>query len=134
VLVLSVWDWGLTSVALAVGKEVFSEDAKGVLDLFERVQSETQDMHAAWARVCRVLGRDFLPWLDIVMTPLLASAALEPDFALVEDLASPDEGWQFLDGPGGKRIGINTSGLEEKYTAVSMLALYIRGIILRCYF
>jgi hypothetical protein len=44
---------------------------------------------------------------------------------------SPDianDEWQYLAAPDGQRIGINTSVFEDKYTAVSMLALYIGGM------
>ena len=39
---------------------------------------------AAWARICKILGSDFAPYLDIVMPPLLRSAQIKPDFAILE--------------------------------------------------
>lgn len=33
----------------------------------------------AGARLCKALGPEFLPYLNIVMPPLLKTAALEPD-------------------------------------------------------
>lgn len=33
----------------------------------------------AWARLCKCLGKDFLPYMGVVMPPLLQSAQLKPD-------------------------------------------------------
>lgn len=33
----------------------------------------------AWARLCKCLGQDFLPYMSVVMPPLLQSAQLKPD-------------------------------------------------------
>ena len=73
-------------IGLAVGKEMFMQDALDVM----RTLKETQDsmsaddpnttyMLSSWARICQILGQDFLPYLDIVMPPLLASAKLKPE-------------------------------------------------------
>lgn len=77
---------------MAVGKEVFLPDAEVLLNIFRNIQeSITQPddpqspfLLAAWARVCKVLGSDFTPYLDYVMGSLLASASLKPDFALID--------------------------------------------------
>ncbi|KAG0008239.1 hypothetical protein BGZ80_003661, partial [Entomortierella chlamydospora] len=128
-------------IALAVGKEVFAPHAQEFIKLLVQTQSsivETDDPQAsyilaAWARICKVLGRDFVPYLDIVMPPLLASAKLKPDFAVVDpddDLESKypaDEGWEFV-GVNGQQIGIKTTILEEKCTAVEMLICYAREL------
>jgi len=39
----------------------------------------------AWARVCKALGQEFVPYLDVVMPPLLRSAALNPDLTVQGD-------------------------------------------------
>ncbi|KAF9103746.1 hypothetical protein BGX27_010397 [Mortierella sp. AM989] len=128
-------------IALAVGKEVFAPHAQEFIKLLVQTQSsivETDDPQAsyilaAWARVCKVLGRDFVPYLDIVMPPLLASAQLKPDFAILDpedDLESKypsDEDWEFV-GVNGQQIGIKTTVLEEKCTAVEMLICYAREL------
>ena len=36
-------------------------------------------MLQAWARLCKCLGQDFLPYMSVVMPPLLQSAQLKPD-------------------------------------------------------
>ncbi|KAF9415626.1 hypothetical protein BGZ76_004776, partial [Entomortierella beljakovae] len=128
-------------IALAVGKETFAPHAQEFIKLLVQTQSsivETDDPQAsyilaAWARVCKVLGRDFVPYLDIVMPPLLVSAQLKPDFAVVDpedDLESKypaEEDWEFI-GVDGQQIGIKTTVLEEKCTAVEMLICYAREL------
>jgi len=36
----------------------------------------------AWARLCKCLGQDFLPYMEFVMPPLLQSASLKPDVTI----------------------------------------------------
>ena len=36
----------------------------------------------AWARLCKCLGQDFLPYMSFVMPPLLQSAQLKPDVTI----------------------------------------------------
>ncbi|KAF9394692.1 hypothetical protein CPC16_010607 [Podila verticillata] len=128
-------------IALAVGKEVFAPHAQEFIQLLVQTQASVTEaddpqvsyLLAAWARVCKVLGRDFVPYLDIVMPPLLASAQLKPDFAVldpeddVESKYSAEDGWEFV-GVDGQQIGIKTTVLEEKCTAVEMLICYAREL------
>lgn len=52
----------------------------------------------AWARLCKCLGQDFLPYMSVVMPPLLQSAQLKPDVTITsadsdnENDDSDDEG------------------------------------------
>lgn len=39
-------------------------------------------MLQAWARLCKCLGQDFLPYMRVVMPPLLLSAQLKPDVTI----------------------------------------------------
>ncbi|KAF9969006.1 hypothetical protein BGZ65_012375, partial [Modicella reniformis] len=60
-------------IALAVGKEVFAPHAQEFIQLLVQTQTSVTEaddpqvsyLLAAWARVCKVLGRDFVPYLDI---------------------------------------------------------------------
>lgn len=45
----------------------------------------------AWARLCKCLGQEFLPYMSVVMPPLLRSAQLKPDVTIM-DADSEDEG------------------------------------------
>ncbi|KAL7751650.1 importin subunit beta-3 [Sorochytrium milnesiophthora] len=127
-------------IAMAVGKEVIQQDAHEFLNLLMEIQKVATDpddpqvsylLHA-WARMCQVMGTDFLPYLSVVMPPLLHSAALKPDVAMLdleEDLEDypTEEGWEFttID---GQRMGIKTTTLDEKCTAVEMLICYARSL------
>ncbi|CAO3670398.1 hypothetical protein G6F70_006836 [Rhizopus microsporus] len=129
-------------IGLAVGKEVFSPYTVDFLNLLAEIQQSVVDdddtmttyLLAAWARMCKMMGQDFLPYLPNIMPPLLASAKLTPEFTFVdfeeEDVESKypsEEGWEFV-GINGQQIGIKTSVLEEKSTAVEMLVSYARDL------
>ncbi|KAF9926818.1 hypothetical protein FBU30_003672 [Linnemannia zychae] len=128
-------------IALAVGKEIFAPHAQEFIKLLVKTQTslveaddpQTSYLLAAWARVCKVLGPDFVPYLDIVMPPLLTSARLKPDLAILdpeEDIDSKysaEDGWEFV-GVDGQQIGIKTTVLEEKCTAIEMLICYAREL------
>ncbi|CAA2970342.1 importin-5-like [Olea europaea subsp. europaea] len=127
----------ISLVGMAVGKEKFKEDAKQVMEVLMSLQGsqmETDDpttsyMLQAWARLCKCLGQDFLPYMSVVMPPLLQSAQLKPDVTITsadsdnEIDESDDESMETIT-LGDKRIGIKTSVLEEKATACNMLCCY----------
>jgi HEAT repeat protein len=128
-------------IALAVGKEVFAPFTQDFISLLiEGQQSVTESddpqtsyLLASWARMCKVLGPDFLPYLPVIMPPLLQSAQLKPDFAVLdpdedaETNYSAEDGWEFV-GVDGQQVGIKTTVLEEKCTAVEMLICYAREL------
>lgn len=123
----------ISLIGVAVGKEKFAPDAKEIMELMIRTQSSNLEpddpqvsfLLQSWARICRCLGQDFVPYLPHVMPPLLASAKLQPDVKIrdADDDTESQEGWDFIP-VGDKRIGINTSSLEEKATACNMLYCY----------
>ena len=39
-------------------------------------------MLQAWARLCKCLGQDFIPYMSVVMPPLIQSAQLKPDVTI----------------------------------------------------
>ena len=41
-------------------------------------------MIAAWARMCRILGKDFEQYLPLVMGPVLRAAALKPEVTMLD--------------------------------------------------
>jgi hypothetical protein len=127
----------ISLVGMAVGKEKFRDDAKQVMEVLmslQGTQMENDDpttsyMLQAWARLCKCLGQDFLPYMSVVMPPLLQSAQLKPDVIITsadsdnEIDESDDESMETIT-LGDKRIGIKTSVLEEKATACNMLCCY----------
>ncbi|KAF7819275.1 importin-5-like [Senna tora] len=123
-------------VGMAVGKDKFREDAKQVMDFLmslQQSQLESDDptasyMLQAWARFCKCLGQDFLPYMNIVMPPLLQSAQLSPDVTITSadsdtEIDEDDDSIETIT-LGDKRIGIKTSVLEEKATACNLLCCY----------
>nr|AAX95644.1 HEAT repeat, putative [Oryza sativa Japonica Group] len=127
----------ISLVGMAVGKQKFKDDAKQVMEVLMTLQGSqmeaddpiTSYMLQAWARLCKCLGQDFLPYMNVVMPPLLQSAQLKPDVSVTsagpedENGESDDEGVETIT-LGDKRIGIRTSLLEEKATACNMLCCY----------
>uniref|UniRef100_A0A6U4TJI8 TOG domain-containing protein n=1 Tax=Hemiselmis andersenii TaxID=464988 RepID=A0A6U4TJI8_HEMAN len=126
-------------IGLAVGKEVFVADARDVMDEFMATQSQTMDpddpqasyLLQAWGRLAKALGHDFIPYLSVVMPPLLKSADVKPDVQIAEDddEDNEEEGIatvivQGEDGESSKKMAIKTSALEEKATACNMLVCY----------
>ncbi|KHG13024.1 Importin-5 [Gossypium arboreum] len=135
----------ISLVGMAVGKEKFRDDAKQVMEVLMSLQGsqmETDDpttsyMLQAWARLCKCLGQDFLPYMSVVMPPLLQSAQLKPDVTITSadsdnDIEDSDDESKIIlvlhsmetITLGDKRIGIKTSVLEEKATACNMLCCY----------
>nr|CAB3493578.1 unnamed protein product [Digitaria exilis] len=127
----------ISLVGMAVGKQKFKDDAKHVMEVLMTLQGSqmeaddpiTSYMLQAWARLCKCLGQDFLPYMSVVMPPLLQSAQLKPDVSVTS--AGPEDGNGESDDEGvetitlgDKRIGIRTSLLEEKATACNMLCCY----------
>ena len=128
----------ISLVGMAVGKEKFGQDAKEVMDVLMNLQNSPMEnddpmisyMLQAWARLCKCLGQDFLPYMSIVMPPLLHSSQLKPDVTIIdvddavdESIDSDDDSVETIT-IGDKRIGIRTSVLEEKATACNMLCCY----------
>ncbi|KAM1114758.1 hypothetical protein PS1_005428 [Malus domestica] len=128
-------------VGMAVGKEKFREDAKQVMEVLMALQGShmekddptTSYMLQAWARLCMCLGQDFLPYMSVVMPPLLQSAQLKPDVTITSaddenDIDDSDDDSMETITLGDKRIAIKISVLEEKATACNMLCCYADGL------
>ena len=41
-------------------------------------------MISAWARMCKILGKEFQQYLPLVMGPVLKAASLKPEVALID--------------------------------------------------
>ncbi|KAJ5294758.1 hypothetical protein PENANT_c014G03055 [Penicillium antarcticum] len=125
-----------TLIALAVGKEKMGQDALNLVQILGNIQQnivdaddpQSQYLLHCWGRMCRVLGRDFVPYLPGVMPPLLTVAAAKADIQLLDDedqieQVEQDEGWELVPLK-GKIIGIKTSALEDKNTAIELITIY----------
>eukprot|EP01118_Nematostelium_gracile_P003268 TRINITY_DN1371_c0_g1_i5.p1 TRINITY_DN1371_c0_g1~~TRINITY_DN1371_c0_g1_i5.p1 ORF type:complete len:1087 (+),score=330.68 TRINITY_DN1371_c0_g1_i5:98-3358(+) len=120
----------ITLIGVAVGRDVFAPDANSIMEMILQIQNSNDDTQGslllqAWSRICRCLGKDFVQYLQYVMPPLLKSAKINPDVVVRDDDQDVEqEGWDFIP-IGDKRIGINTSALEEKSTACSQIYSYV---------
>lgn len=124
-----------TLIALAVGKEKMGPQALELVQILGNIQqgiTDADDPQASyllhcWGRMCRVLDKDFVPYLPGVMPPLLEIASAKADVQLLDPddqlTAVEDEGWELVP-LRGKMIGIKTAALDEKNTAIELLTIY----------
>ncbi|KLJ07926.1 hypothetical protein EMPG_16596 [Blastomyces silverae] len=125
-----------TLIALAVGKEKMGQDALTLVQLLGKIQQNITDaddpqssylLHC-WGRMCRVLKQDFTPYLPGVMPPLLLVASAKADVQILDDeeqlrQVEQDVGWELVPLK-DKIIGIRTSALEDKNTAIELITIY----------
>ncbi|KAI5269261.1 Importin-5 [Manis pentadactyla] len=131
----------ISLIGLAVGKEKFMQDASEVMQLLLKTQTDFSDMEdddpqisymiSAWARMCKILGKEFQQYLPVVMGPLMKTASIKPEVALLDtqdmENMSDDDGWEFVNLGDQQSFGIKTAGLEEKSTACQMLCIEVMG-------
>lgn len=41
-------------------------------------------MISAWARICKIIGPDFVAYLPFVVQPLIQAASIKPEIAIVD--------------------------------------------------
>ncbi|ETE66899.1 Importin-5 [Ophiophagus hannah] len=129
----------ISLIGLAVGKE---KDASDVMQLLLKTQTDFNDLEdddpqisymiSAWARMCKILGKEFQQYLPVVMGPLMKTASIKPEVALLDtqdmENMSDDDGWEFVNLGDQQSFGIKTAGLEEKATACQMLVCYAKEL------
>ncbi|GFG38740.1 hypothetical protein Cfor_07043, partial [Coptotermes formosanus] len=127
-------------IGLAVGAEKFMHDASEVMDMLLKTQTgdlqdddpQTSYLISAWARICKILGKQFEQYLPLVMGPVMKAASMKPEVALLnnEDMKDIEEDvdWQFVSLGEQQNFGIRTSGLEDKASACEMLVCYAREL------
>lgn len=125
----------ITLVGMAVGRDRFRSDAQEVCGYMLKLQAASLDsddpihsyMISAWTRMCKILGQEFQPYMDMVMPKLLEVAAFKPD---VQFLDAADEHEAGSDDEvevvplGNKKLVIKTSMIDEKANACSMISCY----------
>ena len=127
----------VSMIGIGVGKERFFDDAVEIMQLMMSIQA--QDMSPddpqarffmqAWSRMAQILGRDFVPYLETIMPPILEAARIKPEFSLTDadELTDIQVGWQTIV-LGSTRVQIRTSTLEDKATACRMLVCLARDL------
>ncbi|XP_069496567.1 importin-5 [Ambystoma mexicanum] len=132
----------ISLIGLAVGKDKFMQDASDVMQLLLKTQTDFSDLEdddpqisymiSAWARMCKILGKEFQQYLPVVMGPLMKTASIKPEVALLDtqdmESMSDDDGWEFVNLGDQQSFGIKTAGLEEKATACQMLVCYAKEL------
>lgn len=128
-------------IGLAVGPEKFMSDASDVMDMLLKTHTEgdlpdddpqTSYLISAWARICKILGKQFEQYLPLVMGPVMRTAAMKPEVALLDndevEVVESDADWQFVNLGEQQNFGIRTAGLEDKASACEMLVCYAREL------
>ncbi|KAK4736398.1 hypothetical protein R3W88_000095 [Solanum pinnatisectum] len=110
-------------VMMAVGKDNFGDDAKQTDD------RTTVYILKAWARFRECLGKDFLPYMSVVMPPLLQSVRRKLDVTIyfADSESDDDERMPFIT-LRSLRCGIKTSVIEEKTIACQLLRDYVHDL------
>lgn len=124
-----------TLIALAVGKEKFAPHLRDVIQLLGHIQQTSVDeddpvreyLEQAWGRICRIIGKDFLPYLPEVLPPLLLAARATQDISLLEEEQVEEfnlnEEWDIIN-VSGKLIAVHTAALDDKVNAMDLLRTY----------
>lgn len=124
-----------TLIALAVGKDKFSDHSQELINLLVLYQNNgIQDddpiktyLEHGWSRICRILREDFVPLLPIVLPPLIETAKATQDVSLIEEEEAANF-QQYVDWDvvqiQGKHIAIHTSILDDKVSAMELLQVY----------
>merc|ERR1712203_1264648 len=133
----------ISLIGLAVGPEKFTADAAEVMEMLLKTQTGEQEMSdddpqmsymiSAWARICKILGPRFAPYLPVVMPTIMKAANLKPEVALLDNdeltgIDNDADDWQFVSLGEQQNFGIKTAGLEDKATACQMLVCYAREL------
>ena len=103
-----------------------------IANIVDADDPQSQYLLHCWGRMCRVLGSDFVPYLAGVMPPLMTLASAKADIQLLDDEESianvqRKEGWELVPLK-GKVIGIRTSTLEDKHTAIELIVIYAQQL------
>ncbi|KAL6943318.1 hypothetical protein ACO0RG_002311 [Hanseniaspora osmophila] len=133
-----------TLIALAVGKQKFSTYSQELIDCFIRYQKDdemknddpiTSYLEHSWSRLCRLMREDFIPFLPIVLPPLIETAKASQDVTLIEEEEADNyqqyNEWDVVQIQ-GKHIAIHTSILDDKVSAMELIQIY--ASVLRNYF
>ncbi|RCN53695.1 hypothetical protein ANCCAN_00189, partial [Ancylostoma caninum] len=126
----------LSLIGEAVGREKFREDGLAVVELFkDQIPNMSSDDPLYWyivdslSRICKVLGREFAPYLPLIMGSVVEMASYIPQVAVFakDELRQKDPLWCYRK-KGNKTYGICTAGLGQKADACSWLAHYAANL------
>ncbi|VDM75522.1 unnamed protein product [Strongylus vulgaris] len=82
----------LSLIGVAVGKDKFRDDALAIMNLLkDQMPTLSSDdpqcsyMICSWTRICKVLGKEFAPYLPLIMGTVLQTASYKPEVAVVDE-------------------------------------------------
>ena len=86
---------------------------------------------SSWLRLAQLMGRDFAPWLPVILPSLLHTAGSKVVFTEIPEDNDDEEGESELIPAArvnGRNVGINTSSLAEKASALESLGSLISAV------
>lgn len=86
---------------------------------------------SAWLRMAQLMGREFGPWLPVILPSLLHTAGSKVVFTEIPEDNEDEEGESELIPAArvnGRNVGINTSSLTEKASALESLGSLITAV------
>ncbi|GME78129.1 unnamed protein product [Ambrosiozyma monospora] len=124
-----------TLIAVAVGTEKFQTTAHDMVTMLAHLQGTiTGDddplktyLEQGWNRICKLVGKDFVPYLPTVLPPLLEAAKATQDISVVDDEEvdelNMNEDYEVIK-LSGKHIAVHTAVLDDKAAAIDLLKTY----------
>jgi hypothetical protein len=135
----------ISIIGVAVGKQKFGPDALQVMETMTIVQNQTKladddpqrsYMLQAWARICKCLGQDFVPFLEHVMPSLLEACDIQAEKVVGDDqeeIELDEEEEALAIDSSGKHVVIKTALLEDKAMACQMMKCIVHDIKEGCF-
>ncbi|RCN53692.1 HEAT repeat protein [Ancylostoma caninum] len=126
----------LSLIGEAVGREKFRKDGLAVVELFkDQIPNMSADdplyfyIIGGWSRICRVLGKEFAPYLPLIMGSVVEMASYRPRVAVFaeDELQEKNPLWLYHKN-GNKTYGVCSVVLEKKADACSWLAHYAAAL------
>eukprot|EP01006_Ploeotia_vitrea_P050864 TRINITY_DN67507_c7_g5_i1.p1 TRINITY_DN67507_c7_g5~~TRINITY_DN67507_c7_g5_i1.p1 ORF type:complete len:1090 (-),score=172.10 TRINITY_DN67507_c7_g5_i1:1283-4510(-) len=133
----------LSQTVMAVGKDTFSPDAREVLEIFQRLQGENLvsddplagELGRSWGRLAAVMKEDFVPFIQLVVPPLVERFIDESKDMSVSEATGEEEDEEGVEriamnikGLANLNICINTSAVEEKADACETLRIILDAV------
>ncbi|KJE88836.1 hypothetical protein CAOG_00415 [Capsaspora owczarzaki ATCC 30864] len=128
----------ITLIGLAVGKDIFQQDAAEVMSILVAQPLSVEDPQlpyvlTAATRICKVLRKDFIVYLDAIWPALIAAASIQPELMVFEE--DDPKAADFENRPGWESarldsqiVSVRTSTLDDKATACEMLICIAREL------
>ncbi|PVH18353.1 uncharacterized protein CXQ87_001277 [Candidozyma duobushaemuli] len=114
-----------TLISSAVGKDIFSQHSDNLIDIMIVLQETCTDLddplksflEQGWGRICKLIGKDFVKYLPLVLPPLLQTAKAAQDVSFLEEDEAEEfnnsEEWDVIN-LSGKLIAVHTAALDDK--------------------